>query len=87
MLTCREELIRSAKYDIVNDLDGRWETLIEAETLSIKEEAAVAPIYQRANPFWLTPEVKGLRVLPLGRSYDLRQVYIFLLSSSTELRR
>lgn len=86
MMTCREELICSAKYDIVNDLDGRWETIIEAETLSIKEEAAVAPIYQRANPFWLTPEVKGLRVLPLGRSYDLLK-YIFLLSSSTDLRR
>ena len=50
MMTCREELIRSAKYDIVNDLDGLWETLIAAETLSIKEVAAVAPIYQRA--FW-----------------------------------
>lgn len=76
MLTCREELIRSAKYDIVNDLDGRWETLIEAETLSIKEEAAAAPIYQGANAFLLAPEVKGLKVLPFGRSYDLRQVYI-----------
>ena len=76
MMTCREELIRSAKYDIVNDLDGRWETLIGAETLSIKEEAAVAPIYQGANAFLLAPEVKVLIVLPLGRSYDLRQVYI-----------
>ena len=85
MLTCREELICSAKYDIVNDLDGRWETLIEAETLSIKEEAAVAPIYQRDNPFWLAPEVKGLKVLPFGRSYDLLK-YIFPLSSSTDLR-
>ena len=76
MMTCWEELIRSAKYDVVNDLDGRWETLIGAETLSIKEEAAVAPIYQGANAFLLAPEVKGLKVLPLGRGYDLRQVYI-----------
>lgn len=71
-----EELVRSAKYDFANDLDGRWETLIEAETLSIKEEAAAAPIYQGANAFLLAPEVKGLKVLPFGRSYDLRQVYI-----------
>ena len=51
MMTCREELIRSAKYDFANDLDGRWETLIEAETLSIKEEAAAAPDLSRCQCF------------------------------------
>lgn len=71
-----DELVRSAKYDFAGDLEGRWETLIEAEKLGIGQEAAVAPIYQAANTFLLAPEVKGLKVLPFGRSIDLRQVYI-----------
>lgn len=71
-----DQLVASAKYDFANDLDGRWETLIEAEKLGIGQEAATAPIYQSANTFLLAPEVKGLKVLPFGRSLDLREVYI-----------
>lgn len=71
-----DQLVASAKYDFANDLDGRWETLIEAEKLGIGQEAAAAPIYQSANTFLLAPEVKGLKVLPFGRSLDLREVYI-----------
>lgn len=71
-----DELVRTAKYDFVDDLDGRWETLIEAEQLGFGQEAASAPIYQAANAYLLSPTVKGLKVLPFGRSFDLREVYI-----------
>lgn len=71
-----DELVRTAKYDFVDDLDDRWETLIEAEQLGFGQEAASAPIYQAANAYLLSPTVKGLKVLPFGRSFDLREVYI-----------
>jgi len=71
-----DQLVTSAKYDFANDLDGRLAVLIEAEQLGIGQDAAAAPIYQATNAFLLSPEVKGLRVLPFGRSFDLREVYI-----------
>lgn len=71
-----DQLVAKAKYDFVDDLDGRWEALIEAEQLGIGQEAAAAPIYQAANAYLLSPEVKGLKVLPFGRSFDLREAYV-----------
>lgn len=71
-----DQLVTSAKYDFANDLDGRLAVLIEAEQLGIGQDAAAAPIYQATNAFLLSPEVKGLKVLPFGRSFDLREVYI-----------
>lgn len=71
-----DQLVTTAKYDFANDLDGRLAVLIEAEQLGIGQDAAAAPIYQAANAFLLSPEVKGLKVLPFGRSFDLREVYI-----------
>lgn len=71
-----DQLVTTAKYDFANDLDGRLAVLIEAEQLGIGQDAAATPIYQAANAFLLSPEVKGLKVLPFGRSFDLREVYI-----------
>ncbi|WP_313469946.1 peptide ABC transporter substrate-binding protein [Carnobacterium sp.] len=54
----------------------RWEKMLELEQLLIEKDAVITPIYQGAQAYLLAPEVKGLVILPLGRTVSYRMASI-----------
>ncbi|MFC7393092.1 peptide ABC transporter substrate-binding protein [Scopulibacillus cellulosilyticus] len=66
------------KYDKligeVNNLGAepqkRWEKMQEAEKLLLEKDAAIVPLYQRANAYLAKPYVKGMIYPPFGFDMD-----------------
>ncbi|MBM7644019.1 oligopeptide transport system substrate-binding protein [Scopulibacillus daqui] len=52
------------------DPQKRWEKMQEAEKLLLDKDAAIVPLYQRANAYVTKPYVKGLIYPPFGFDMD-----------------
>ena len=71
-----DKLVEQARTEFANDPAKRREALIQAETIGVKQDAIVAPIYQAATSYLLNPKVQGFDVMPFGRTINLRPVYL-----------
>ncbi|QQZ08946.1 peptide ABC transporter substrate-binding protein [Heyndrickxia vini] len=71
-----DQLINDAKVKYGNDLEKRWETLLQAEKILVQEDAAIAPIYQRGHLKLIKPYVKGFEEHLFGPDYTLKNVTI-----------
>ncbi|WP_208559179.1 peptide ABC transporter substrate-binding protein [Marinilactibacillus kalidii] len=69
-----DALIESAQND-ASDLDGRWQDMLEAEQMLL-DDAAIAPIYQRAYAVLEKDYVKDLVHHLTGADYSYKWTYI-----------
>lgn len=65
-----DTLIDQARVE-VNDLSGRWDKLLEAEKILMKD-AAIGPIYQRANAVLQKDYVEGIAEHLVGADYTYK---------------
>lgn len=55
-----DDLIKQAQTTLASKPDERWKTLQNAEKILLEDDAAFAPLYQRASNVLVNPKVKGL---------------------------
>lgn len=68
--------LEKAKTTYATDPKKRFETLVDAETHLIKDDAYSAPVYQGAMTYLLNSKVKDLNISPYGTVLLYRDVYI-----------
>jgi oligopeptide transport system substrate-binding protein len=71
-----DSLVEQAKGELAQDPEARWEAMAEAERILIEEDAAIAPIYQRAVMALQKPYVKNIISHPFGGDYSYKWAYI-----------
>ncbi|PBB06120.1 MULTISPECIES: peptide ABC transporter substrate-binding protein [Salimicrobium] len=71
-----DKLINEANTDLAQDPEARWENFLKAEELLMKEDAVLAPLYQRSVAQLQKPYVKGVYVNPMGADYTYKYAYI-----------
>ncbi|RLQ92975.1 peptide ABC transporter substrate-binding protein [Planomicrobium sp. Y74] len=71
-----DSLVEQAKGELAQDPAARWEAMAEAERILIEEDAAIAPIYQRAVMALQKPYVNGIVSHPFGGDYSYKWAYI-----------
>ncbi|WP_277630977.1 peptide ABC transporter substrate-binding protein [Atopococcus tabaci] len=69
-----DALISEARTE-VGDLNARWDNLLEAEQIML-EDAALAPIYQRANAVLQKDYVQDLGEHLVGADYSYKWAYV-----------
>ncbi|MDJ1155719.1 peptide ABC transporter substrate-binding protein [Macrococcus caseolyticus] len=70
-----DQKIQDAKGPLLDDIDKRWTTMVEAEDI-VLEEAVIAPIYQRGAARLVQPHVKNFIIHKFGADTSLKEVYI-----------
>ncbi|KHE67028.1 ABC transporter substrate-binding protein, partial [Halobacillus sp. BBL2006] len=71
-----DSLIKNAATDLAQKPVERFETFLEAEKLLIKEDAVIAPLYQRAKAQLWKPYIKNVTANPMGPDYTYKYAYI-----------
>ncbi|XKE93807.1 peptide ABC transporter substrate-binding protein [Metaplanococcus flavidus] len=71
-----DALVEQAKGELAQDPAARWEAMAEAERILIEEDAAIAPIYQRATMALQKPYVQNIISHPFGGDYSYKWAYI-----------
>jgi oligopeptide transport system substrate-binding protein len=71
-----DKLVESAKGELAQDLEGRWDAMAQAEKILIEEDAAIAPIYQRGLMSLQKPYVHNIISHPFGGDYSYKWAYI-----------
>lgn len=66
-----DELLNESATTLARDNDARYENFLEAEKI-LFEDAAIAPIYQRAMAQLVSPKVEGVFVNPFGATYEYK---------------
>ncbi|KGX87728.1 peptide ABC transporter substrate-binding protein [Pontibacillus litoralis] len=66
-----DALLDEASVDLAQDNEARYENFLEAEKI-LFEDAAIAPIYQRAKAQLVSPKVQGVFVNPFGATYEYK---------------
>jgi|SRR5690625_298484 len=68
-----DDLLAEAQGELAADDDnaGRYENFIEAEEV-LFDDAAIAPIYQKAMALLIDPKVEGVFVNPFGATYEYK---------------
>lgn len=77
-----DALIKQAKVELVKPEDAgkRWQALQQAEKILLDQDAAIAPLYQRAANLLIADKVKGFVTHAVGPDYSLQ--WIKILKSS-----
>ncbi|HHW39064.1 MAG TPA: peptide ABC transporter substrate-binding protein [Bacillales bacterium] len=70
-----DKIIREATSNL-DDLSARFESLQDAEVILLKEDAVIAPLYQRGRAVVQKHYVKDLIVHPFGPGYSFKWTYI-----------
>ncbi|TCP29749.1 oligopeptide transport system substrate-binding protein [Scopulibacillus darangshiensis] len=70
-----DEKIKFAK-EHSNDLKARWQAMLDAEKILLKDDAALAPMYQSGSAKLTQPYVKDLVVHPFGPDYTFKYVSV-----------
>ena len=70
-----DQLLDDAENKYGNNATKRWDTLVKAEKLLLKEQATI-PLYQSNNLQLLKSKVKGINYNPSGVPYDWKTTYI-----------
>lgn len=55
---------------------GSREDLIRAEEILIKEQVAMAPVWQRQRPYMVREGLEGLKMYPIGTDFDYRVISV-----------
>lgn len=71
-----DALIKSAQSDLAAKPDKRWKALQDAEKILLEDDAAFAPIYQRASNLLVNPKVKGLAHHAFGTDFSYQWIKI-----------
>ncbi|MGJ9458280.1 peptide ABC transporter substrate-binding protein [Oceanobacillus sp. CF4.6] len=66
-----DALLEEATTELATDNVARYENFLEAEKI-LFEDAAIAPIYQRAKAQLISPKVEGVFVNPFGADYEYK---------------
>ncbi|RDW22361.1 peptide ABC transporter substrate-binding protein [Oceanobacillus arenosus] len=66
-----DELINATTTELATDNAARYENFLEAEKV-LFEDAAIAPIYQKAVAQLVSPKVQGVIVNPFGATYEYK---------------
>lgn len=66
-----DKLVQDAKTTLLTDEQARWDALVEAEKLML-EDAAFAPVYQRARAYLTKPAMEGVLYHKFGADYSLK---------------
>ncbi len=71
-----DSLIEKAATELALKPEKRFEAFLKAEQLLIKEDAVLAPLYQRARAQLVKPYVKNVTSNPMGPDYTYKYAYI-----------
>ncbi|MFV0557347.1 MAG: peptide ABC transporter substrate-binding protein [Enterococcus sp.] len=71
-----DDKLAVAQGEYANDPEKRWATLLDAEEQLVKKDAAVLPIYQGAATYLKSDQVKGIKVLNIGRTVSYRLAHL-----------
>ncbi|MGO2696464.1 peptide ABC transporter substrate-binding protein [Bavariicoccus seileri] len=71
-----DALVQKVRSDLANEPEQRWDALLELDKKLIQEDTVVAPIYQGSQAYLLDDRLKGLEILPFGRTINLRTAYV-----------
>ncbi|RDW20448.1 peptide ABC transporter substrate-binding protein [Oceanobacillus chungangensis] len=66
-----DELVNATTTDLATDNVARYENFLAAEKI-LFEDAAIAPIYQKAVAQLVSPKVQGVLVNPFGATYEYK---------------
>lgn len=69
-----DKLVKQASVEHANEPAARWKDLLAAEKL-ILDQAAVIPLYQKAEAHLRSPKVKDVVVNAAGAPYDYKWAY------------
>lgn len=69
-----DKLVKQASVEHANDPEKRWQDMLAAEKL-ILDQAAVIPLYQKAEAHLRSPNVKDVVVNAAGAPYDYKWAY------------
>lgn len=70
-----DKLIDEAKNKYGNDPEKRWQIMLQAEKV-LMDDAAIGPIYQRAQLRLVKPYVKGVEYHIFGPDYTFKDAYV-----------
>lgn len=71
-----DKLIERANNELAQKPAERFEAFLQAEKLLIKEDAVIAPIYQKGSAKLQKPYIKGTFRNPMGSGYIYKYAYI-----------
>jgi oligopeptide transport system substrate-binding protein len=71
-----DELIHSAQTTLATKPDERWKALQDAEKIVLDDDAALAPMYQRAVNILVNKKVKGFAHHAFGPDYSYQWIKI-----------
>lgn len=66
-----DKLLQDAQTTLANDQEARYANFLEAEKI-LFEDAAIAPVYQRALAQLVSPKVEGVFLNPFGADYEYK---------------
>ncbi|WP_203364191.1 peptide ABC transporter substrate-binding protein [Bacillus sp. REN10] len=67
-----DKLIQEAKTTLVMEPEKRWDNFLKAEKILLEDDAAIAPMYQRARAYLQRPNVKGILLHNAGGDYSYK---------------
>ena len=70
-----DELVLNASTKDVTDAEKRWNDYIEAENI-LTEDAAISPIFQKAEAKLRNPKLKGIVNHSTGAQFDFKEAYL-----------
>lgn len=70
-----DALVDKASNQDANNADARWQDMIEAEQVLMKDQA-IAPVYQTVYSFLVNPKVKGIIHNTAGTQWNYKYTYI-----------
>lgn len=73
--TAYDELVKKAATTDAIDAEKRWNDYIEAENI-LTEDAALSPIFQKAEAKLRNPKLKGIVSHSTGAQFDYKEAYL-----------
>ncbi|MGJ9382700.1 peptide ABC transporter substrate-binding protein [Salipaludibacillus sp. CF4.18] len=70
-----DTLISEANNELLTEPVERYDNFLEAEKV-LMEDAAIAPLYQRARAYLWRPDVQGVVFNPMGADFSYKWAYI-----------
>ena len=70
-----DELVNNASTKDVTDDEKRWNDYVEAENI-LTEDAALSPIFQKAEAKLRNPKLKGIVNHSTGAQFDFKEAYL-----------
>lgn len=70
-----DQLLKDAQTTLATDQDARYENFLQAEKI-LFEDAAIAPVFQRASAFLISPRVQGVYTNTFGPTYEYKWAYV-----------